>query len=147
MELRPPVHASSVLIHMGGWSNKKHFEKYYEDKTPYPVLHVQKGREAVLYLNVERERNLGEEAFRRFWKNPSFLSERTKLIVNYKSRVNEIRSLVDELRRSFPKSTSKKSLKKPSKAAILRTIVQPHEKELKQIETELADVEAKLGNL
>ena len=68
-------------------------------------------------------------------------NEKIKLMTQFEGQLDEIRSLINNVKRMFPKSTIKFAKKQiPEKA-----LEGPHE--LKKLEQELMDIEAKLGEL
>jgi len=67
---------------------------------------------------------------------------RSSLIHTFKSNIDEVRTMVMELKRLFPKT----AIKEVKKAVIAQPVAKPV-KEIKKIEQELADIEEKLGSI
>lgn len=76
VELHPPIHTSSVLIHTSGWHTKKYFERYYTDATPQPLLLLANQKEAIIYISLFKEKMLARDAFHQYWKKRALLTER-----------------------------------------------------------------------
>jgi len=69
---------------------------------------------------------------------------RTDLIDSYRGQMNEIRTLIQQLKKSLPKS----NIKTTKRTVIPKTIsTERPTKELRKLEDELADIESKLGKL
>ena len=66
---------------------------------------------------------------------------KTGLVNSFRNNVEEIRSFVVEAKRMLPK-TNLKEVRRPSPQAVQKPV-----KEIKRIEEELADIEAKLSEL
>lgn len=72
-------------------------------------------------------------------------SQRTELVSSFQGEMNEVRAMMQQLKRSLPKVSVKTAAKK--KVSSRTKPAEKPDKELNKIEDELADIEKKLGNL
>ncbi len=78
--------------------------------------------------------------------------QKAELIAKLKEQIAEINVLLNELRKNLPKTGAikakvKATFKPAAKPVVIKTVAKAESNELKNIEQQLADIEAQLSNL
>lgn len=113
-DIYPPLHGVSIFVESSDWGNKKYFEPYYDDRTPFPILTIMKGEKGTSFLPMQI-RNLSSEFFTKYWKNPSILEERIR---QYKKENKQLEDLYKKLSYKYMENNSEETILKDMKRVV-----------------------------
>jgi len=94
LELTPPNYNSSIFLQASGWNTEKYFKKYYNNRSPFPVLINVKEGEGVQYWLIGKVKEIAEEVFLKYWESPDILN---KIVHQYSKLAHKNDSLYSSL--------------------------------------------------
>lgn len=95
-ELWPPFHNASIFTQATGWNTNKYFQKYYQDKSSFPLFVNAKGKECIMYFPITKAQKLSKEIFTSYWKNPKKLKKIEKEYNILATNIDKIYNLLTD---------------------------------------------------
>lgn len=97
-ELSPPMYNSTLFVQTSGWNVKKYFQKYYSDRTSFPLLITMNADEGIMYIPATKIKKLSEEIFKKYWADESIIIE---IFKEYRTKTKTIDKIYGQITHDF----------------------------------------------